>query len=579
MTEVGRQKVVDSKYFRQTLNRKISFMKDRCDKPGLKYFEYLARRFPVMCASDEFHFLPRAEDADRYYDHLDNLDADSINETISIVREFHNQFDRQVDSQVDCPVDFRVDFRAGCENDLEKRLDLELLKANAAGILIEFEKIQSWRHNPLFYLKIAFIGLDHALTKPAGAPAERIDRILGRLNAIPRLLNQAVMNIDGIPETYHQVSLAMLDDCKKYLRETGKNFSGQHSEKIKKGIQNSLSALNVFQNFLCAVSPVPDHRFAGESITASLKDHFLSNRSLDEIFEIVVDEWNANLEILEKLKSKIDPKKSWQELYHNFCPSDVGEKDVIALYQQEAERMRLFFSRHGFREDDLCSSMDLAETPLYLQSIRGSASFAAAFSTDTREKSFFYITIRLPLQSSKEAENLLIKRLHREYRFLTAHETFPGHHLLDSIRRRLENPVRRQIESPLFYEGWAYYAESLLTDYGYVNSPMEYLVDYKRRLWRSARCQIDVGIPSGKLDRQDALNLLMMTGFTKEESIRQIDRFQLNPGYQLCYSLGRYEILKLKESCGMDREQFHTFLLEGGELPFHLIEERIKTRK
>ena len=58
---------------------------------------------------------------------------------------------------------------------------------------------------------------------------------------------------------------------------------------------------------------------------------------------------------------------------------------------------------------------------------------------------------------------------------------FPGIILLDSIRRKLENPVRRQIESPLFYEGWAYYAESLLTEQGYVQNPMEYLVDLQAK--------------------------------------------------------------------------------------------------
>ena len=43
-----------------------------------RYFDYLAGRFPVMCASDEFHFLPRAENARKHYGSLDNLDADAI---------------------------------------------------------------------------------------------------------------------------------------------------------------------------------------------------------------------------------------------------------------------------------------------------------------------------------------------------------------------------------------------------------------------------------------------------------------------------------------------------------------------
>jgi uncharacterized protein (DUF885 family) len=223
--------------------------------------------------------------------------------------------------------------------------------------------------------------------------------------------------------------------------------------------------------------------------------------------------------------------------------------------------------------------MEITATPYYLRSVRSAASFGAAFSTDSREKSFFYITTRPPQNESRaHKDDLLKKRLHREYKFLTAHETIPGHHLLDSIRRTLENPVRRQIESPLFYEGWAYYAESLLTEIGYVQHPMEYLVDYKRRLWRSARCQIDVGLHADFITITDAVKLLTTAGFSREEAKRQIYRFQLNPGYQLCYSLGRYEIMRLKKvyENQMGSEHFHAFLLQGGELPFHWIEKRFR---
>lgn len=529
---------------------------------ALRYFNDLAGRFPVMCASDEFHFLPRAEAAAGYYDRLDDLGASAINECVGRLRSFKQE----------------LDLLTSGEKDLEKRIDLELLKANVAGILIELEQNKSWRHNPLLYLKIAFIGIDHALNKPAPDTRERIDRTLKRISAIPRLLNQAMDNIDGVPETYHQAARAMLHDGKQYFVQTVDGFCKQHSDLLSKDFQKALAALSNFDKYLEDISPVPDRMFAVTSLEASLKDHFLSVLSLDEVFQIAVDEWWENLKQLEKLQSKIDQRKSWQDLYHDFCP-DIGEIDTIELYRRETELLRLFFRSHGFREKDLGASLEITATPYYLKSIRSAASFGAAFSSDAREKSFFFITTRFPQQQSSAHENdLLRKRLHREYKFLTAHETIPGHHLLDSIRRRLGNPVRRQIESPLFYEGWAYYAESLLTEHGYVQNPMEYLVDYKRRLWRSARCQIDVGLHAGFLTLADAVELLTTAGFSREEAQRQIYRFQLNPGYQLCYSVGRYEIMRLKKAYEnrMGSEQFHAFLLEGGELPFHWIEKRFQ---
>jgi len=73
------------------------------------------------------------------------------------------------------------------------------------------------------------------------------------------------------------------------------------------------------------------------------------------------------------------------------------------------------------------------------------------------------------------------------------------------------------------------------------------------------------------------MDLLTAAGFSREEAGNQIDRFRLNPGYQLCYSLGRYEIIRLREKYGnrLGRDRFHREILKGGELPFHLIEKRL----
>ena len=525
------------------------------------YFDYLAQAFPVMCASDEFHFLPRAEKAAQYYDSLDDLDGLVVAERVSRLKAFRRTFE----------------IRDPRENDLDKQTDLAVLKSSVEGILIELEAKESWRHNPLLYLKIAFIGLDHALTKPASGRKERIDRAMARLGAIPRLLHQGINNLDRVPATYYGASCAMAADCKDYLRELGQLLAAPaQGTASTKSMESALSALEAFTGFMKDLTPIPDHEFPLSSLEATIRDHFLSLRSISEIFEISSEEWQKNHEHLERLRRDIDPCKSWQELYHDYTPSTLEETSTMSLYEREIERLRIFFQEQGFMPGfDSSFPLELCETPTYLRSVRSAASFGAALRADTGEKDLFYITTQPPQKHGGEAGDLLRRRLHREYRFLSAHETIPGHHLLDGVRRGLRNPVRRQIESPLFYEGWAYYAESLLSDYGYVNSPIESLVDSKRRLWRAARCRIDVGLPTGRLARGEAVDLLTTAGFSPQEANAQIDRFRLNPGYQLCYTLGRYEIMRLRQIFGsrMGRDEFHRALLEGGERPFHLIEK------
>ncbi|MDY6952734.1 MAG: DUF885 family protein [Thermodesulfobacteriota bacterium] len=532
-------------------------MTDKLQALLSSYFDYVAKSFPVMCSSDEFHFVPRAERAAQYYHCLENLDSDAITDYVATLKAFQRECDLLTEG----------------ETDFERLTDLALLKASMAGILIELDLKASWRHNPLLYLKTAFIGLDYALTKPSGGHLERATRAYARLEAIPRLLEQGTRNIDSVPQTYHGAALAMVADCQSYLRQTGPCFS--HFTDV---VKEASSALDTFGTFLEALTPLTDQEVAPSSLEVTVRDHFLSNRTLPETYEIAVEEWQKSEDQLQRLQKSIDPDKSWKELYFTYGPSGMAALDTVSLYEGEIERLGAFFQAHGFGEVDLTSPLELCDTPTYLQSVRSAASFSAALCADPREKDLFYMTMHLPWQKGQEAATLLKKRLHREYKFLSAHETIPGHHLLDSLRRKSENPIRRQIESALFYEGWAYYAETLLAECGYVESPIELLVDHKRRLWRAARCQIDVGLATGRLARTDAVGLVVSAGFTEKEAQGQIDRFRLNPGYQLCYTLGRYEIMRLRKTYGArwGLDRFHKQLLKGGELPFHLIEKRFR---
>ncbi len=530
---------------------------DLSEQAAQRYFDYLAERFPVMCASDEFHFMPRAGAAVKYYDRLDDLDAKTIAHLIDDVKGFKKQF---MDA-------------ASFEKDRERRIDFELLGANAAGILIAFDTQRIWRHNPLLYLKIAFIGLDHARNKPCTDTAERTERLLLRLDAVPRLIKQAMENIDKVPESYHGAALAMLEDCREYLEKEIIRFLKPSAHGVDAVVQTVLSAMDAFRRFLSGIRPVADDRVTAASLDENLRHHFLYSRDPGEVFHIAQGIWQRNLSLLEDLQSRLDASKTWQELYHGYARENVEQTDTFSFYREEIDRICGFFCRLGLSREEFSRSMEIAETPIYLRSVRSAASFGAALTADPEEKSYFYITTHL---FTKDSEHSLKKRFHREYRFLIAHEAIPGHHLLDSVRRSLKNPIRRQVESPFFYEGWATFAESFLFEFGYMDNPMDQLVHLKRNLWRSARCQIDVGLSQGIMNGADAIALLKTSGFSAQEAGRQIDRFRLNPGYQVCYSLGDYEFRKLTDEFGQPGESiaFYTELLTGGELPFDLIRQR-----
>ena len=340
------------------------------------YFDDLAQRYPVMCASDEFHFIPRAENAARYYDKMENLDADAISESVDSVKKFQG----------------RLPALRGEDDDLEKHLDLDLLNANINGFLIEFEQNRSWQYNPILYLKVAFIGLDHALHKPSSNTGEILTRTFARLSKMPRILKLATENIESVPRAYHQASLNMIADCRQYLKEACRPLALDQSKAIStelfKLTDAVRSGLDSLEEFLIQSTPVSDRFFGGETLERTLIEHFVCLRSLDEIFQIAEDSWNQNLKRLQELNSVIDPAKAWQQLYHDYYPPEINETDTIALYAQEIENLRTFFTQQGFDPKTLNSAVEVSETPVYLRSVRGAASFAAALSCEKCDISF-----------------------------------------------------------------------------------------------------------------------------------------------------------------------------------------------
>ena len=70
----------------------ISNLPTMPNDPAARYFDYLAQAFPVMCASDEFHFLPRVQAAAERYDQLEDMDTRRMAEHIHDLTCFRTEF-------------------------------------------------------------------------------------------------------------------------------------------------------------------------------------------------------------------------------------------------------------------------------------------------------------------------------------------------------------------------------------------------------------------------------------------------------------------------------------------------------
>jgi uncharacterized protein (DUF885 family) len=313
--------------------------------------------------------------------------------------------------------------------------------------------------------------------------------------------------------------------------------------------------------------PVKEEFAIGEEhLTSILCESFTYTKTPGEVLKSATDAYKNTLDRLCSLAGKIEGGKGrWRQIIHESAPSSLTHGEVLELYRNEVQNLRRFFSSNEVITFPPGEKVIILGTPSYLRSLRATASYSPPLTGSANAHGIFYIT-------PKEVESATAVS---HCPFLSAHETYPGHHLLDHIRIHHPNPIRRQVESPLFYEGWACYGEQLIGELGYIQEPRQGLVQLKRELWRCLRAILDVELQTGRISLDQATGRIKELGFSPESSKQQAVRFALTPGYQLCYFTGLYEINRLRErfSSGLGLKAFHDALLSGGEIPFYLVEK------
>jgi Bacterial protein of unknown function (DUF885) len=517
------------------------------------YFRYLGTHLPYQCASDEFYFMPRSEAAVKHLGEIDNLEPDRISGHLNQVRALLNSMPED-----ECA-------------ELETEIDRIAVRQSMERFLWQFEEVQVWKADPTLYTKLPLLAVDELISR-TDAPAEEIRlQLHALLKQIPSFLEQGLANLENVSGMALVVAHEMACDCLNFFEQDfpvflSEAFPGDQDLirvthevcKSWKRFGTDLTARDSGLSFRVGEDGMPDIFSIGVN----------TRQSPDEALALAEEAFITQQEEMAERARRIDPTQPWQNVVLEQPSIENAEAGILELYRKEVERLRNLFKSEdliGFPAED---HVEVLPTPSYLQSIRATASYRAPLTGRNRERGVFQIT-------QGEGESRLISA-HCSY--LSAHETYPGHHVLDAVRLTHKNPIRRQLEAPLFYEGWSCYGETLLDELGYITDPRQKLVQLQRQLWRDLRAVLDVKLQTGRISMEQAANEIERLGFPPEVARRQVRRFTLTPGYQSCYFLGMREIVRLRDRfvpC-LGLRGFHDALLSSGQIAFDLVEKRLE---
>jgi hypothetical protein len=467
-------------------------------------------------------------------------------------------------------------------DDLQGEIDRSALLGEIRSAIFRLEHERPHVRNPAYWLSHVFQGLYAVLARRNGGMAERAPAALERLRATPAFLDAARETLDEPPSVFVDTALGMLGGGGELVVQLVAALEPESPElraDLQDAAEKALEALKRFGTALRdEIEPASDpHAFAVGEDQFSRRLHFehALTASAPEL-------WRYGLHLQEETEADLAALagrlggRPWREQVEELR-SDAPELDtLLPVYRAELDRAHAFVA-----ERELVSiprdPVDVVPTPAFLVALVPFAAYEPPPIYLSEQTGRFYVT--QPDATAPAEIRARQRRGHCRHAIpaMVAHEAYPGHHLQLVTAQGLASEVRRHIWTPVMVEGWALYCEQLMDESGYYADDQARLFRLVNLLWRAIRIVLDVGLHTRGMAPAEAVDYMVEhLPIERASAEAEVRRYCAYPTYQLCYAVGRRELLRLRDAyreragASFRPKTFHDELLAYGGLPVTL---------
>jgi len=465
--------------------------------------------------------------------------------------------------------------------DLDEEIDRTALLNEIRVSLRRLEKLKPQAKNPEFWLTHLLGGLHHLLLSADRTPTEKAVGAIGRLEDIPGFLADLKAGLQEPVRVFVDTAMRMTEGGRLLIMELAASLGLQvptHAARLSAAAQRASDALLEFDADLARWHDSGTEQFAiGEEAFNFLLHYQHALR------DTAPELWRYGLRLKEeveadlvRLAKRLDGKP-WPELVDELRADHPEPGELVDAYAKEMARARDFVERRKLAPIPN-APLDVIPTPAFMRPVIPYAAYDSPGAYSRNRTGWFYVTVpdsRLP---SAQQERILRDHCRYELAATALHEGYPGHHLQLVIAKELPSHVRKNLWTPLTVEGWALYCEDMMAEEGFYSSDEELLFQRVHLLWRAMRILLDVGLHTRGMTREQAVDQMVHElHIERGNAEAEVRRYCAWPAYQLCYAVGRRELLRLRDDFrnakGNDfsLRAFHDAVLPYGGLPVTLI--------
>jgi uncharacterized protein (DUF885 family) len=496
--------------------------------------------------------------------------------------------------------------------DPEDAADWQLVDDQIGFSLLEFGKIQSYRHNPTVVVELIGNALFLPLTQTYAPHDVRVGHVLSRMHQIPRLLKQVkpyltdadpvwvstaveenAGNIDLIENTLAQEipvgsplktqydeaappAIAALNDFSRWLQnDLGKRPSrltwrlGKelYDQKFKLVMETPVTPEQVLADAEQDMKSV-----RAEMLQIALPLHAQMYPGYNDHAELRVHDWE-NLIIGEVLQKIADEHPRRDQLQQTI------ETDLAGITQFIREKKIVSLSARD--------NLKVIPTPPFERGIYSVAGFHSAPPLEPQAEAEYWVTPIDPKTPEEKAESKLREYNNFTLQWLSIHEALPGHYVqfehLNNIQPERRRLLRSLYANGAYVEGWAEYIAQVMMDEGFLNNdPRFRIVMRKIRLRVISNAILDIKMHTMEMTDQQALDLMTKESFqTQAEAEGKLRRVKLSSTQLPTYYVGIREWFALRQKYqaaagkSFDLLKFHDLVLEEGPLPVPVVEKLV----
>jgi uncharacterized protein (DUF885 family) len=472
----------------------------------------------------------------------------------------------------------------------EHRVDFAIMRSKVAAMQADLEELKRHARYPAMYSEAALNGLFLLMARPFAPLEERKEPILARLMAIPDYLKAARANLTEVPAVFRDIAAEVNASGPAFVDglagELIRSFPGE-AERIEHAASRARVGFIQYQEFLdrdlrgrVGGTFAIGERWMNYKLE---REHLLpfDCRALEELGREHVELTRAALEAAAR---KIDPARTWRDLVEEGKRSHPEPLRVREAYVAETERARRFLEQKRLMPAAE-SPLEIIDTPVFERPTTPYAAYLPPSPFDQDQTGYFYVT---PIDLSRpraEQEQQLQGHCNASLSLTVVHEAYPGHHLQLYHSNRAGSRLRRLADSNVLCEGWALYCEELMFEQGYHADPLARVFQLKDLLWRACRVVIDVGLHTGRMSIEQAVDFLVEQAMLERVNAEtEVKRYTATPTQPMSYLVGKLLLLELREEAkrrrgaGFNLYDFHSAVLASGSIPPTLMDAEIWDR-